>query len=362
MKNTAGLSGLFDAIDLKGIQLKNRLVMAPMTRSRSNSQGEPADFAVEYYSQRAGAGLIITEGTSPSPNGYGYSRTPGIHSESQIEIWKKITEKVHEQNSKIFLQIMHVGRVAHWLNKSEGSKTVSASAIKAEGQIYTDQQGLQDMVIPKELSVKGIQSVIEEYRQSTENAFKSGFDGVELHAASGYLPMQFLSSNTNLRKDQYGGPIGNRIRFIIEVLEAMASIKGSNRVGIRIWPGSTFNDIKDLNPMETYTELLRALNKLNLLYVHSIRSPDKNIDVFKLVRQEFNGFGIVNGGFDLNKAQEAIQEKLADLVSFGTLYISNPDLDIRFKKNYPLTSPDINTFYTPGAKGYIDYSNYNEGK
>ncbi len=346
---------LFDPIQMGNIQLRNRIVMAPMTRSRANAKGVPADIAVTYYEQRSSAGLIITEGTSPSPNGDGYPRVPGIYTREQMNAWKRITQAVHKANGRIFLQIMHVGRVAHPLNKPLEAETVAPSAVKAAGTMYTDQKGLQEMVMPRELRTDEIPKVIAEYKQATINAFESGFDGVELHAASGYLPMQFLSSNTNLRTDQYGGSVVNRIRFVIEALAAMCSVDGSNRVGIRIWPGNPFNDIHDENPLETYRELLKAINPLNLVYVHSVRSPDEKLDIFKLVREHYQGLSMVNGGFDFKSGQNAIQSGLADLVSYATWYIANPDLVRRFRESIELRVPDKNTFYTPGPKGYIDY-------
>ncbi|MBS0349563.1 MAG: alkene reductase, partial [Proteobacteria bacterium] len=269
------------------------------------------------------------------------------------------TEAVHQNRGKMFLQIMHVGRIAHPLNKLANAETVAPSAIQAQGQIYTDQQGLQAMVMPRAIKTQEISGIISEYRQAVVNAFASGFDGVELHAASGYLPSQFLSTNTNQRTDRYGGSVANRIRFVVEVLEAMCSVKGSNRVGVRIWPGSSFNDIDDVDSAETHIELLKAIQPLNLLYVHAIRSPNKNIDTFKLVRDHHPGFSIVNGGFDLKSGQEAIASGVADLVSYGTLYVANPDLVARFHQGCSLNSADETTFYTPGEQGYLDYPRLN---
>lgn len=346
---------LFDPVKMGNISLRNRIVMSPMTRSRASKEHVPSPLAIEYYRQRSQAGLIITEGTSPSQNGDGYARLPSIYTQEQIDAWQKITHAVHEEGGKIFLQIMHVGRVAHPLNKPANAKTVAPSAIKAAGEMYTDEQGMQPLPMPHALTEAEIQDVVAEYKQATVNAFKAGFDGVEFHAASGYLPNQFLSSNSNQRTDQYGGSVANRIRFLVETLEAMISVKGSGTVGMRIWPGFTFNEMHDANPVETYTELLKAVDSLKLAYIHSSRSPDPAIDAFKLVRDNFHGMSIVNGGFTLQSAQEIIQSGGADLVAFATLYLANPDLVERFKQNVPFNEPDKSTFYTPGAKGYIDY-------
>lgn len=339
--------------------LKNRIVMAPLTRCRADAKHVPTDIMIEYYRQRSSAGLIITEGTSPSLNGDGYARVPGIYNAMQIAAWKKITEAVHRNGGKIFLQMMHVGRIGHPLNQHQGAEIVAPSSIQAAVDVYVDfseQAKVINRVVPRALRTEEIKNVIDEYKQATRHAFESGFDGVELHAANGYLPHQFLSTNTNTRSDQYGGDAKNRIRFVIEVLEAMSSIKGADKIGIRISPVSKFNDMHDADPIETYTSLLKALNLLNLSYVHVIRSVDPHIDALKLVRDHYFGTSIINGGFDFITGCQAIQSGLADLVSYGTAYISNPDLVERFKYHRQLTMPDVSTFYTPGEKGYIDYS------
>jgi N-ethylmaleimide reductase len=346
---------LFDAIKLGSITLNNRIVMAPMTRSRSEPDHTPTDIMVEYYRQRATAGLIITEGTSPSPDGDGYPRTPGIYTQEQIAQWQKITQAVHEVGGKIFLQIMHVGRIAHPLNKAPSAKTVAPSAISAEMDMYTDQEGMKKTVVPHALSIDEISLVIEDYRRATQHALEAGFDGVELHAANGYLPCQFLSSNTNHRTDAYGGTAENRIRFVVELLKAMSSVKGADKVGIRISPQGSFNGINDANPAETYSTLLTAINPLNLAYVHSVRAPDPHFDVFTLVRNNYQGLSIINGGFTLDSAEVALESGLADMVSFGSLYIANPNLVERFKNHLELKKPNASTFYTPGPVGYIDY-------
>jgi N-ethylmaleimide reductase len=344
---------LFSPITIGSVALSNRIVMAPMTRCRADVNHNLTELMVEYYAQRASAGLIITEGTSPSRNGIGYARTPGLYTPEQIAGWKKITEAVHKKGGKIFIQIMHVGRVAHPLNKDADAETVAPSAIAAAGVMYTDQEGLLPNTMPRALDTWEIANVIAEYKRCSLDAIAAGFDGVELHAANGYLPMQFLSSNSNQRTDQYGGSVENRIRFVVETLEAMIDAIGADKVGIRISPAGNFNDMKDANPAETYTVLLKALNPMNLAYVHTIRSP--SLDVPQLVRDHYKGLSMINGGFDLAAGNKAIAEGLADLVSFGSLYISNPNLVERFKEGKELTAPNSETFYTADAVGYTDY-------
>jgi N-ethylmaleimide reductase len=347
--------GLLDPLEVAHLRLRNRIVMAPMTRSRAGEGDVPTAITVEYYRQRAEAGLIITEGTQPSPSGKGYCRTPGIHSPLQVAAWKKVTHAVHQEDGHIFLQIMHVGRIAHPLNKDPDAETVAPSAIPARGQMFTDQQGMVDFVTPRSLTRSEIPTVIEEFRRATENAYEAGFDGVELHCASGYLPVQFLSTGTNRRTDTYGGSVANRIRFPVEVLEAMAQVNGAGRVGVRICPGVVFNDVYDENPVETYGALLNAINPMGLAYLHMIRSPSPYIDAFGLGRRHFDGPLIANDGFDLASGQHAVASGEADLISYGRLFIGNPDLVTRFRQSAPLNGFDRSTLYTPGPRGYTDY-------
>lgn len=358
---------LFDPIELGNLQLKNRIVMAPMTRSRASAEHVQSEMAVEYYKQRASAGLIITEGTAPSADGEGYARTPGIYNQQQMQAWQKVTNATHQAGGKIFLQIMHVGRIAHPLNKAAGTQTVAPSAIKANNvMMFTDQEGLLEVIEPKELSIDEIKQIVADYKCATENAFAAGFDGVELHAANGYLPMQFLSTNVNQRQDEYGGSVENRVRFVTELLSAMCEVDGGKRVGIRISPGSDFNDVQDDNPYETYSVLLSNLNQYNLAYLHIVgkamnlaHKPDfkgeVQFDLYKFARKFYSGLIIGNSGFDLDSANQALRDNEVDLVSFGRKYIANPDLVERFKKNVPLNTEDANKLYTPGAEGYIDY-------
>lgn len=346
---------LFSPTKLGGIELANRIVMAPMTRSRAGEGDVPTDLAVEYYRQRASAGLIITEGTQPSENGKGYCRTPGIHSEAQIAAWAKVVDAVHAEGGRIVLQIMHCGRVAHPDNQSPGAEIVAPSAIQAKGQIFTDTAGMQDLAMPRALRTEEIAGVVEEYRQATVNAFKAGFDGVELHCTSGYLPAQFLSTGTNQRTDQYGGSVQNRIRFVLEVLEAMASVAGPERVGMRICPGNPFNDLHDDDPRETFAALLDAVRPMGLAYLHVIRMPRGPVDNLALAREHFGGPLIINESYSSDEAAAAIEAGEAEAVSFGRPFIGNPDLVERFRRGAPLAEFDLGSLYTPGPKGYTDY-------
>lgn len=360
-KNMQTATTIFEPTNIGGLTLNNRIVMAPMTRSRANVAGMPSDLAVTYYAQRASAGLIITEGTQPTPAGQGYPRTPGIHSAEQIEAWRKITDAVHAKGGRIFLQIMHTGRIAHRLNRTVYRPPVAPSAIQAPGTIYTDSLGPQPHSLPRALTTEEIPSVIEEYRRATINALAAGFDGVELHAANGYLPMQFLSSNSNQRTDRYGGSVQNRARFVIETLEAMIDGAGSSsKVGLRVSPGNTFNDMHDANPVGTHLYLTEEVSPLGLAYLHIQQQPkdvhaDGVLDPVRMLRPIFDGPIIATGGFDRDSADQLLGKKGADLIGFGALFIPNPDLVERFRSGAPLAPPDAATFYTPGPKGYTDY-------
>ncbi len=336
------------------LEVPNRIIMSPMTRSRMLPKGVPSDIAIEYYSQRASAGLVITEGTSPSSGGMGYARTPAIESEAQVAAWKKITDAVDTKGGRMFMQLMHAGRIGHPLNRYTDQPLVAPSAIKAAGQIWTDPSGLQDFPMPEALSTAEIAAVIEEYAKATRNAIRAGFRGVELHAASGYLPMQFLSSNTNQRTDGYGGSVEKRIRFVTEVLDAMIDAAGSSsRVGIKIAPAMPFNDIQDADPKETYTTLVRAISGKGLAYLHVLQTALPG--TFELLRPLYPGTFAVCGGFTKESGNAALSSGLADFVVYGKLFISNPDLPKRFATGAPLATPDPSIFYSPGPKGYIDW-------
>jgi N-ethylmaleimide reductase len=349
------MSKLFTPVSLGRYTLANRLIMAPMTRSRSDDQtGVPTELVPTYYRQRAGAGLIITEGVYPSAMGKGYVRTPGIESDAQVAAWKKVTEAVHARGGRIFMQLMHSGRISHPSMLPGGAAPIAPSAITAAGQSFTS-TGLQPFVQPRALRLEEIPEVIGEYRRATRRALEAGFDGVELHAASGYLPEQFLSSNTNTRTDAYGGSVENRARFILETLAAMTAEAGSDRVGIKISPEMGFNDIHDAHPQETYRYLVEQLAPLRLAYLHVSTSSPQLEHYHGTFRPLFPGTYLRGGSLTRERAEELVREGEADAAVFGALFIANPDLPERFQSSASLNTPDRQTFYSAGPQGYIDY-------
>ena len=350
---------LFTPLDLRGLQLPNRIIMSPMTRSRAGEGDVPHDLNVEYYAQRASAGLIVTEGTQVSTEGKGYCRTPGIYTDAQVAGWRKITDAVHAKGGRMFLQLWHVGRVSHPLNNG-GVRAVAPSAIQAAGQMFTVEEGMQDFAVPHALTTEQVEGVVKEHGHAAACSKAAGFDGVELHAGQGYLPMQFLSSNSSQRDDKYGGSAANRVRFVAEALEAAVDVFGPERVGMRIAPGFTFNDVFDNNPTETFSTLLQAIKPLNIAYVHVVAAPppmSHNVpeDMTALLRDNFDGVLIRNGGYDQEKAEAALKSGDADAIAFAKLFLANPDLPARFKQDAELNAWDMDTFYTPGPKGYTDY-------
>ena len=347
------MSQLFTTLRIGRHTLPNRLVMAPMTRSRSDDTGVPSDLVSLYYAQRASAGLIITEGVFPSAMGKGYVRTPGIETDAQIAAWKHVTEAVHAKGGRIFMQVMHCGRISHPSLLPNDAQPVAPSAIKPAGQTWTS-SGLQDFITPRELTLDEIAGVIDDYRMATRHALAAGFDGVELHTASGYLPEQFLSSGSNQRQDQYGGSVANRARFVLDVLAAMVAEAGGDRVGIKMSPAMNFNDIVDANPQETYTYLVEQLRGLNLAYLHVALFGAK-VDYHALLRPLFNGAYLIGGGLDQKSAEDGLADGRADATVFGGAFLANPDLPERFRQGVALNTPDKNTFYSPGDKGYTDY-------
>jgi N-ethylmaleimide reductase len=349
------MTELLRSVELGRLSLANRIVMAPMTRNRALAGDVPGDLAVQYYAARAAAGLIVTEGTQPSRHGKGYARTPGIYTAEQVAAWRRVTGAVHAAGGRIVLQLMHCGRIASHYNKDRDARTVAPSAVRAAGKIFTDAAGPVEHDMPEALTVGGIADVIGEYAHAARQAQRAGFDGVELHAASGYLPMQFLSTGTNQRSDAYGGDIAGRVRFVIETLEALSGMFGAGRVGLRICPGNPFNDLHDEQPLETHAALLKQVAPLGLAYLHVVRSPDAAIDAFGLARAHFPGSIIFNDGFDFASGNEAVRSEGAAAVSYARAFIANPDLISRWRHDRPLAAFDRKTLYTPGAAGYTDY-------
>ncbi|WP_428659899.1 alkene reductase [Runella sp.] len=352
---------LFTPTTVGSIALKNHVVMAPMTRCRAIGNTANALMAV-YYEQRAGAGLIITEGTSPSPNGLGYARIPGLFNESQIEGWKKTTSAVHKKGGKIIVQLMHTGRISHPLNMPEGAQVMAPSAIKANGQMWTDAQKLQDFCVPTEMTDGAILHAIAEFAAAAENAMEAGFDGVELHGANGYLLEEFLSPISNIRDDRYGGTIENRCRFVVEVVTAVAEAIGKEKTGIRLSPYGTASDMPQYPEIDaTYSYLSEQLSKLGIAYIHlvdhsAMGAPPVPLEIKKRIRQNFNNTLILSGGYDLEKAEADLQSSLADLVAFGRPFINNPDLVERLENNWVLSEDlKMDFFYSADENGYTDY-------
>lgn len=354
------MSSLFSKAKLGKLELQNHMVMAPLTRSRATGN-VPNDLMTEYYAQRAGMGLLITEGTSPSPNGLGYARIPGIFSAEQVAGWKKVTDAVHAKGGKIFVQLMQTGRIGHQLNLPVGARVLAPSAVKAAGQMYTDAEGMKDHPVPEAMSEADLMATAAEYVNAATNAVKAGFDGVELHAANGYLLEQFLRPNSNTRTDNYGGSMENRARFVLEVAEATVAAIGADKVGIRLSPYGVFNDMPLYAEMEAdYTYLAEKLNALGLTYIHVVDHSAQGAPVVPdsikaTFRKVFKQTLILSGGYDVKRAEADLDAGKADLIAFGKAILSNPDLVERLKTGAALNAPDMATFYTPGPKGYTDY-------
>jgi len=351
---------LFDSFALGNTKLANRTVMAPMTRSRALNN-LPSELIAQYYAQRSGAGLIVTEGTSPSPNGLGYARIPGLFNAAQVEGWKLVTKAVHQAGSKIFVQLMHTGRVAHVANLPAGAKVLGPSAEACPGDMWTDTSGMQPHTAPQAMDQADIDHAVEEYAQAARLAVEAGFDGIELHAANGYLIEQFLNANVNKRSDGYGGSAAARNRFALEVAQACVKAIGADKVGIRISPYGVFNGTGAFDGVEEqYLSLSRELSALKLVYLHlvdhsAMGAPPVPEAFKKQLRSAFAGTFIAVGGFDAARAEPVLQAGDADLIAFGRPFISNPDLVARLKSGATLAAPDMATFYTPGEKGYTDY-------
>ena len=355
----------------KNLNLKNRVIMAPMTRSRaSNSDNKPTEeLHVPYYTQRASAGLIITEGSQVSKEAVGYVNTAGIHSKAQVEGWKKVTDSVHEEGGKIFIQLWHVGRISH-PDFHDGNLPLAPSAINPEEQSYTP-EGFKDTVTPKEMTKEDIKRTVSDFKNAAKNAVEAGFDGVEIHSSNGYLFHQFFNGTSNHRTDEYGGSIENRARFFFEVLDAITEVIPQEKVGARFNPSlnGVFGMTMDEETIPTFEYIIKKLNDYNLAYIH-LSEPFTDVSdipyavehIAKHFRPLYNGTLMINAGFDQDSGNKVIESGNADLVAYGKLYVSNPDLVERFENGYDLAEWDKDTFYTPGKEGYLDYPTYEEEK
>ncbi len=347
---------IFTPIQLGSLTLPNRIIMAPLTRMRAGVGNAPTQMNATYYTQRAGAGLIITEATQISPQGRGYARSPGIHSPEQIAGWQVITDAVHAAGGKIFVQLWHAGRTSHPALQENKALPVAPSAIAAEGHAYTP-DGRPEMVAPRALETAEIPGIVEQFRQGAENALAAGFDGVEIHGANGYLIDEFLQDGSNKRSDNYGGSVENRARFLLEVVEAVTSIWG-NKLGVRLSPSGTNYSMEDSDRTATFKYVVDALNTFELAYFHLMEpnqwGTDTGLDA-AFFRPIFKGLLMVNGDYNREKANQILKSGMADLISFGRLFIANPDLPQRFAVNASLNEPDSSTFYDGDERGYTDY-------
>jgi N-ethylmaleimide reductase len=352
---------LLQSIEIGSLNLKNSMAMAPMTRSRANFSGEVSDSTVEYYKQRASAGLIISEAINISQQALGSPKTPGLFTAAQIEAWKKVTQTVHENNGVIYAQLWHTGRVGHSLVKN-GEQPVAPSPIAIQGQQHFTMEGPKDYETPRELTADEIKTIVAEYKQAAIHAIEAGFDGVELHAAFGYLPNQFLAESANQRTDEYGGSFENRNRFVLEIMTEITHAIGSGKAAVRLSPTSTYNNITHENPEEQFTALISKLNELPLAYVHMMNVPFPKDQFPQYPSNCIDAYGklsvhpvIANCGYTRESAEAELEKGIAKMVSFGTLFLANPDLPLRFELNSELNQPDRATMYGGGDQGYIDY-------
>ena len=344
---------LLETYTLGNLELPNRILMAPMTRNRATDT-VPTDLMATYYEQRAGAGLIITEATQVTPMGQGYPNTPGIHSQAQIDGWKRITDAVHKTGGRIFLQLWHVGRISH-PSFHGGDLPVAPSAVRPEGQTFTADGSMEPFVTPRALETDEVAEVVAQFRQGAQNAKAASFDGVEIHGANGYLLDQFLQTGTNKRTDRYGGSAENRSRLLLEVTEAVLEVWDSGRVGVRLSPGGTFNDMSDENPQETFRYVAGALSGYDLAYVHGVEQHLGETSASELLRNAYSGALVMAGGYERDSGEEVLQAGRADLIAYARLFLANPDLPERFAQDAPPNDWDQETFYGGGAKGYTDY-------
>jgi N-ethylmaleimide reductase len=352
---------LAEPFTARSLHLRNRIVMSPMTRSRAVGANTPNALMAEYYGQRATAGLIVTEGTSPSPNGIGYPRIPGLYNQAQMKGWQLVTSAVHERGGKIFVQLMHTGRVTHVANLPAGAEVLGPGTDVCPGEMYTDAKGMQPYSPPRAMTEADIAHTVAEYAQSARLALDAGFDGIELHGANGYLIEQFLNPSVNQRTDGYGASSDGRNRFALEVARATVAAVGADRVGIRLSPYGVFNGTSAFAEVEPqYLSLVAEFSKLRLMYVHlldhsAMGAPPVPADFKDRLRAAFDGVFILAGGFDAATAEAALAGKHADLIAFGRPFLANPDLVERMHVGAALAGPDMATFYTPGPKGYTDY-------
>jgi N-ethylmaleimide reductase len=354
---------VFSPVDLGPYSLKNRFVMAPLTRNRAGAGNVPQPLNAEYYAQRAGAGLIISEASQISEMAQGYPATPGIHSPEQIEGWRSVTGAVHRENGLIFLQLWHVGRISHSSLLPGRAKPVAPSALRPNGETFT-LEGLVPFETPRALETEEIPGIVDDYAKAARNAMAAGFDGVEIHAANGYLIDQFLRDGTNQRTDRYGGSLENRMRLLREVTEAVIREIGPQKVGVRLSPENTFNDISDSDPQGTFNAVADMLGCYGLLYLHVVEGDfvtgERKLD-YRELKDRFKGLYMANGGYDLGRSVKSVDQGDADLISMGKPFLANPDLVERLRKGAPLNEPDPATFYGGGAEGYTDYPFYQEG-
>jgi len=348
---------LFSSFTIGDLTLPNRMIMAPLTRNRAAAGNIPQDMNVAYYRQRASAGLIITEASQVSPDGVGYPGTPGIHSDAQVEGWRHVTYAVHNEGGRIFVQLWYCGRISHPSMLPNQQTPVAPSAIRPDGEAVTS-EGMQAFVEPRALNTDEISNIVAQFKHAATQAKAAGFDGIEVHAANGYLIDQFLRDGSNHRTDEYGGNIENRMRFLNEVLDAVCDVWPANRVGVRLTPENSFNSMSDSNPQQHFDYITKQLANRGLSYMHMLEgdmmTKQRNVDYRKL-RHNFGGAYIANNGYDKTRAQTAITENDCDLVAFGVLFLSNPDLVNRFKTNAALNTVDQDTFYGGTEKGYTDY-------
>ncbi|MFG1481575.1 alkene reductase [Halobacteriovorax sp. HFRX-2_2] len=345
-------TNLFTPIKLGRTELKNRIIMAPLTRARAGEERVPNDLMVKYYEQRADAGMILTEATAITPSAVGYANTPGIWSKDQIEGWRRITDAVHAKGSKIYMQLWHVGRISHssFLN---GQKPVAPSAIQPAGHVSLVRP-ITNYETPRALETQEVKAIVKDYRQAAINAMEAGFDGVEVHAANGYLIDQFLQDSTNKRDDIYGGSIENRTRFLLEVTDELIEVWGADRVGVHLAPRCDSHDMGDSDPLALFGHVVEELNKRKIAFIFT-RDPLDNDSLFPKLKEKFDGVLIANQKFTKATAEKALEDKIADAISFGVPFIANPDLVERIAKDAPLNEPVFETFYGPDHVGYTDY-------